>query len=175
MRLPQPFLQRMLKKAESFYGRGGAKGDTRVLEPRELPVIQITVEEAPSILNPELMRGQSVFKDISRQGRKFNIGLLVVSQQVSVLDNVILSQMNTEINLRLGNEREIKSCIDNASVNISGFESEFRVMSRGEAILTASYRELPLPVRIPLFDDIFEKDRSRYTDAKEHKSEEHIL
>jgi hypothetical protein len=175
MRLPYPFLQRVLKHARSFYGDGGIKDEDPVRESRDLPVIQITVEEAPSILNPELMRGQSVFKDISRQGRKFNIGLLVVSQQVSVLDNVILSQMNTEINLRLGNEREIKSCIDNASVNISGFESEFRVMSRGEAILTASYRDLPLPVRIPLFDDIFERDKGRYANTKERKPEEHIL
>lgn len=175
MRLPYPFLQRVAKNARSFYGDGGVKDDSPVRDPRDLPVIQVTVEEAPSILNPELMRGQSVFKDISRQGRKFNIGLLVVSQQVSVLDNVILSQMNTEINLRLGNEREIKSCIDNASVNISGFESEFRVMSRGEAILTASYRELPLPVRIPLFDDIFKKDRGRYKGSRDGKSEEHIL
>ena len=175
MRLPQPLLRRVIKSAKGFYGMGGVKDEDPVMDPRDLPVIQVTVEEAPSILNPELMRGQSVFKDISRQGRKFNIGLLVVSQQVSVLDNVILSQMNTEINLRLGNEREIRSCIDNASVNISGFESEFRVMSRGEAILTASYRELPLPVKIPLFDEVFEKDRDRYKSSKRGKSEEHIL
>ena len=162
MRVPFSFFNRVKKHARAFYGKGGVEDKSDVMDPRDLPVIQITVEEAPSILNPQLMRGQSVFKDISRQGRKFNIGLLVVSQQVSVLDNVILSQMNTEINLRLGNEREIRACIENASVNISGFENEFRVMSRGEAILTASYRELPLPVKIPLFDDVFEKDKARY-------------
>ena len=175
MRLPKSFFNSVKTQARSFYGFGGVKGNTPVKDPRSLPVIQITVEEAPSILNPELMRGQSVFKEISRQGRKFNIGLLVVSQQVSVLDNVILSQMNTEINLRLGNEREIKACIDNASVNIVGFENEFRVMSRGEAIVTASYRELPLPARIPLFDTIYEKDRHRYKDKKAKKEVEHIL
>jgi DNA helicase HerA-like ATPase len=163
------------ERARAFYSKGGGRDSAEVRDPRSLPVIQVTVEEAPTILNPELMRGQSVFKDISRQGRKFNIGLLVVSQQVSVLDNVILSQMNTEINLRLGNEREIKACIDNASVNISGFESEFRVMARGEAILTASYRELPLPVRIPFFNDIYQKDKHRYKDAKPRKTEEHII
>ncbi|MHA2352263.1 MAG: ATP-binding protein, partial [Candidatus Thorarchaeota archaeon] len=140
MRLPTPFFNSVKTHARAFYGLGGVEDNTPVQDPRELPVIQVTVEEAPSILNPELMKGQSVFKDISRQGRKFNIGLLVVSQQVSVLDNVILSQMNTEINLRLGNEREIRACIENASVNISGFENEFRVMSRGEAIVTQSYR-----------------------------------
>jgi hypothetical protein len=175
MRLPTPFFNSVKAQARAFYGLGGVEDGTPVQDPRELPVIQVTVEEAPSILNPELMKGQSVFKDISRQGRKFNIGLLVVSQQVSVLDNVILSQMNTEINLRLGNEREIRACIENASVNISGFENEFRVMSRGEAIVTQSYRELPLPIRIPLFDDIYLKDKPGYKDKGSKKSEEHIL
>ena len=176
MRLPKSFFSRVKKMARSFYGRGGVSDSTEVKNPRNLPVIQITVEEAPSILNPELMKGRSVFKDISRQGRKFNIGLLVVSQQVSVLDNVILSQMNTEINLRMGNEREIRACIDNASVNISGFENEFRVMARGEALLTASYRELPLPVKIPLFDTIFERDKDKYKSKKSSKKrEKHIL
>ncbi|MGD2072445.1 MAG: ATP-binding protein [Candidatus Thorarchaeota archaeon] len=175
MRLPIPFYASVATKAKSFYGKGGTSDATEVRDPRHLPVIQITVEEAPSILNPELMRGRSVFKDISRQGRKFNIGLLVVSQQVSVLDNVILSQMNTEINLRLGNEREIKACIENASVNIAGFENEFRVMSRGEALFTGSYRELPIPIRIPLFDDVFERDKGRYKGKKTKKEEKHII
>jgi DNA helicase HerA-like ATPase len=162
MRLPKPFFAKVKAQAKAFYGKGGVDDDSLVRDPRDLPVILVTVEEAPSILNPELMRGQSVFKDISRQGRKFNIGLLVVSQQVSVLDNVILSQMNTEVNLRLGNEREIRACIENASINISGFENEFRVMAQGEGIVTASYREMPLPVKIPLFDTVFERDKARY-------------
>jgi len=162
LRLPPSFFTRVRAKARTFYSKSGNDDKSQVKDPRNLPVIQITVEEAPTILNPELMKGQSVFKDISRQGRKFNIGLLVVSQQVSVLDNVILSQMNTEINLRLGNEREIRAAIENASVSITGFENEFRVMSRGEAILTASYRELPLPVKIPLYDKVFERDKAGY-------------
>ncbi|RLI51344.1 MAG: hypothetical protein DRO73_00065 [Candidatus Thorarchaeota archaeon] len=174
LRLPTGFFRRIVQKARAFYGIGSGD-DAPVRDPRDLPVLLITVEEAPSILNPELMKGQSVFKDISRQGRKFNIGLLVVSQQVSVLDNVILSQMNTEINLRLGNEREIQACIENASVNISGFDDEFRVMGRGEGIVTASYRELPLPVRVPLFDHIFERDRHRYRQSSGRPTRKHVI
>ncbi len=172
LRLPPSFFSRVRARARTFYSMEGNDDQSPVKDPRNLPVIQITVEEAPSILNPELMKGQSVFKDISRQGRKFNIGLLVVSQQVSVLDNVILSQMNTEINLRLGNEREIRACIENASVSITGFENEFRVMSRGEAILTASYRELPLPVKIPLYDKVFERDMAGYKSKGTKKKQE---
>lgn len=176
LRLPGPFFNRIKVKARSFYTKGGQGDDSGVRDPRDMPVILVTVEEAPSILNPELMQGQSVFKDISRQGRKFNIGLVVVSQQVSVLDNVILSQMNTQVNLRLGNEHEIQACVDNASINISGMENEFRVMARGEAILTASYRELPLPVRVPLFDTVFERDKGRYKSSRTARSsEKHTL
>ena len=84
--------------------------------------------------------------------------------------------MNTEINLRLGNEREIKACIENASVNITGFENEFRVMSRGEALLTASYRETPLAVKIPKFDDYFERDNTRYMPkGTKKKTEKHEI
>jgi DNA helicase HerA-like ATPase len=174
-RLPTTFFNRVRNQARAFYSIGTPSDTSEVKDPRNLPVIQVTVEEAPSILNPELMKGQSVFKDISRQGRKFNIGLLVVSQQVSVLDNVILSQMNTQINLRLGNEKEIRACIENASVNISGFETEFRVMARGEAILTASYRELPLPISIPLFDTVFDRDKAKYKKKSSKKEEKHVL
>jgi hypothetical protein len=60
-------------------------------------------------------------------------------------------------------------------VNISGFENEFRVMSRGEAIVTQSYRELPLPVRIPLFDDVYKRDKNKYKEKRAKKDEEHIL
>ncbi len=162
-RLPHGLYQRIHERMIALYARGRtANDDSPVASPTELPAVMITVEEAPSILNPELMKGRSVFKDVSRQGRKFNIGLIVISQQVSVLDRVILSQMNTQISLRLNNKTEIKSCIDNASINISGYEDKFRTMARGEALLTASYRDVPLPVKIPKFDDLFEHDKRRY-------------
>jgi hypothetical protein len=51
-------------------------------------------------------------------------------------------------------------------------ENEFRVMARGEGILTASYRELPLPVRVPLFDTVFERDKGKYKPSKTARSSE---
>ncbi|MFX1486932.1 MAG: ATP-binding protein [Promethearchaeota archaeon] len=162
MRLPPSFFSSFKSKAKKFYVKGRS-GETSVIkDPADLPVVLVTVEEAPSILNPELMRGESVFKSIARQGRKFQIGLIVISQQVSAIDSVILSQMNTEINLKLGNEDEIRAAVKNASTNISGFEKEFKAMDRGEALLTASYRKMPLPIKIPKFDDLFKKDSKTY-------------
>ena len=117
----------------------------------ELPAVNLIIEEAPSILNPARMKFGSVFRDISRQGRKFGLGLTVVSQQVTEIDNGILSQINTEITMALGNEDERRSAVHTASNDIFPFKHELQVMGTGQAILSASYKGVPLPIQIPEF------------------------
>jgi uncharacterized protein len=117
----------------------------------DLPAVNIIVEEAPSILNPARLRFGSVFRDISRQGRKFGLGLTVVSQQVTEIDDGILSQINTEITLALGNEDERQAAVHTASNDIFPFKRELQVMGVGQAILSASYKSVPLPLQIPEF------------------------
>lgn len=126
--------------------------DGRLVRLEELPLVNVVIEEAPSVLNPDRMRFGSVFRDISRQGRKFGIGLTVISQQVSSIDEGILTQLNSEITLALGNESERRQAIKNASADLYGFEKELQVMGKGQAVFTASYRDVPLPVQAPLFD-----------------------
>jgi hypothetical protein len=117
----------------------------------QLPYVNIVIEEAPSILNPQRMRFGSVFRDISRQGRKFGIGLTVISQQVSEIDQGILTQINTEFNMALGNENERREAIRNASSDLQGFEKELQVMAKGQTILSASYKDVPMPIQVPEF------------------------
>lgn len=118
-----------------------------------LPYINVVVEEAPTVLNPQRMKFGSVFRDISRQGRKFGIGLTVVSQQVSEIDQGVLTQINTELTMSLGNENERREATKNASSDLMGFERELQVMGNGEVLLTASYRDIPLPLLVPKFVD----------------------
>ena len=122
--------------------------------PDQLPVVNVVVEEAPSVLNPQRLRFGSVFRDISRQGRKFGIGLSVVSQQVSEIDQGVLTQLNTELNMALGNENERRDAIRNASADLMGFERELQVMGKGQVLVTASYKDVPLPIQVPNFDDL---------------------
>lgn len=126
----------------------------RVVAPDRLPYVNVVVEEAPSILNPQRMRFGSVFRDISRQGRKFGIGLTVVSQQVTEIDQGILTQINTELTMALGNDAERTQAVRNASTDLAGFDRELQLMARGQAILSASYRDIPLPVQSAHFDDL---------------------
>ena len=128
------------------------RDDERIRPPDDLPYVNVVVEEAPSILNPERMRFGSVFRDISRQGRKFGIGLTVISQQVTEIDHGVLTQLNTELTMSLGNEGERKEAIRNASSDLFGFERELQVMGRGQAIVSASYKDIPVPIAVPPFD-----------------------
>jgi len=128
--------------------------DERPVSMEALPHINFVIEEAPSVLNPERIRFGSVFRDISRQGRKFQIGLTVISQQVTAIDDGILTQINTEITMALGNEAERREAIRNASADLFGFEKELQVLGKGQALLTASYKDVPLPIQAPLYDSI---------------------
>jgi DNA helicase HerA-like ATPase len=137
-----------LKRGELPYLDGN-----KLRTPDQLPFVNVVIEEAPSVLNPDRIRFGSVFRDISRQGRKFGIGLTVVSQQVTSIDEGILTQINTELTMALGNEEERRAAVRNASADLTGFERELQVMSKGQAIGSASYRDIPLPVQAPDYDN----------------------
>ena len=61
--------------------------------------------------------------------------------------------------MSLGNEGERKEAIRNASADLFGFERELQVMGRGQAIVSASYKDIPLPIQTPSFDLLVEADR----------------
>jgi len=128
--------------------------DGQLVSIDQLPFVNVVIEEAPSVLNPMRMRYGSVFRDISLQGRKFGIGLTVISQQVSQIDAGVLTQVNTELTMSLGNQDERHEAIRNASADLTGFERELQVMSRGQVLVTASYSDVPLPIRVPDYDEM---------------------
>jgi hypothetical protein len=76
----------------------------------------------------------------------------MVSQYVTAIDSGVLTQLNTELNLALGNEQEQREAARNASADLAGFEKELQVMGKGQLIITASYRDVPLPIQVPDYD-----------------------
>jgi uncharacterized protein len=120
----------------------------------DLPHVNLVIEEAPSILNPTRLKFGSVFRDISRQGRKFGIGLSVISQQVTAIDPGILTQLNTELTMGLGNEDERRAAIRNASGDLTGFERELLLLGKGQILLTTTFKDVPVPVQVPEYDRV---------------------
>jgi len=122
---------------------------------REKPVIGIVIEEAPRVLGKEVIerQGHNIYSTIAREGRKFNIGLVAITQLVSLIPRTILANMNTKI--ILGNEmsQERAEIIASASQDLSDDNRTIASLDRGEAIVTSVFTKFAVPIKIPLFDE----------------------
>ncbi len=149
--LPKNFHDNYKANIQKNYVKTG----TSIKDPTEMPIIIFTIEEAPSILRPEMMKHSNVFKDISRQGRKFNLGLEVISQQYSPIDDTILSNMNTVINLPLRSDTEKTVAAKTLGGGIQHSDLESLTGTRGIALISGIWLTNFQKLRIPLYDDYF--------------------
>ena len=93
---------------------------------------------------------------IAREGRKFGIGLGIVSQRPKKLDDDILSQTNTKIILRLVEPHD-QRYVQQASEQISeDLLMDIASLGIGEAVVVGYAISLPAMVRIYSFRDEFE-------------------
>jgi hypothetical protein len=149
--LPQKFYDNYKTNIKPIYVKTG----NTIKDPTDMPIIIFTIEEAPSILRPELMKYSNVFKDISRQGRKFNLGLEVISQQYSPIDDTILSNMNTVINLPLRSDTEKAVAAKTLGGGIQYSDLESLTGTRGIALISGIWLTNFQKLRIPLYDEYF--------------------
>ncbi len=119
------------------------------------PVVSVVLEEAPRVLGKEvLQQGSNVFETIAREGRKFKIGLMAITQLPSDIPRSILANMNTKIILGLEMKPERDAIIDSASQDLSTESRTIASLDRGEAIITSNFIQCALPVKVPLFEDV---------------------
>jgi hypothetical protein len=65
------------------------------------PVVSIVSEEAPLYLSPERVRSPyNSFARIAREGRKFGVGLIAISQMATFIERQLLGNFNTLIVMR---------------------------------------------------------------------------
>jgi hypothetical protein len=166
--LPKNFYDNYKGNLKKLYITSG----NEVKDPADMPIIIFTIEEAPSILRPEMMKFSNVFKDISRQGRKFNLALEVISQQYSPIDDTILSNMNTVINLPLRSDKEKVVAARTLGGGIQHSDLESLTGTIGIALISGIWLTNFQKLRIPLYDTYFEgTSRAVYENfAKEMKS-----
>jgi hypothetical protein len=159
--LPENFYKNYENSIDKLYIKSGKE----VKDPTDLPIIIFTIEEAPSILRPEMMRFSNVFKDISRQGRKFNLALEVISQQYSPIDDTILSNMNTVINLPLRSDKEKQVAARSIGGGVQQSDLESLTGTVGIALISGIWLTNFQKLKIPLYDDYFETiSKSFYED-----------
>ncbi|MCY4107831.1 MAG: ATP-binding protein [Chloroflexi bacterium] len=111
---------------------------------RERPLL-VVLEEAHTYLG-DGRRGSasSAIQRIAKEGRKYGIGIMLVSQRPSEIDATILSQCGTIFALRLTNERDRSHVRTSASDSLEGIFAMLPVLRTGEAIVVGESVNLPI-------------------------------
>lgn len=127
----------------------------RVGELENKPVVSVVLEEAPRVLGHDvLQQGSNVFDRIAREGRKFKIGLMAITQLPSAIPRSILANMNTKIILGLEMKPERDAIIESASQDLSMDGRNIAALDRGEALITSNFTKFAIPVKVPLFEEV---------------------
>ncbi|MFA4647454.1 DNA double-strand break repair helicase HerA [Pyrococcus kukulkanii] len=117
--------------------------------------ILIIVEEA-HIFAPQGEENDAarIMGRIAREGRKFGVGLGVVSQRPSKLNEDILSQMNTKIILKIVNPRD-QEYVLRASEQLSrDLMDDIAGLGKGEAVIVGQAIKVPALVKIYNFKEL---------------------
>lgn len=130
-----------------FWGREKSEGG--IARP-----LLVVMEEAHRYLSKEADGpARSMVQRVVKEGRKFGIGAMIVSQRPSEVDETILSQCGTFIVLRLSNASDRSRVQSSLPDNLAGVIDSLPVLRVGEAIITGEAARLPIRCRISLPDE----------------------
>ncbi len=114
------------------------------------PVVVI-VEEAHRFMPPKSIRQtrtREIAAAIAAEGRKFGVYLVVISQRPSKVDPDVLSQLQSQIILRIVNPRDQDAVRDAGEQLSHDLLSDLPGLNKGEAIIVGPVVPAPLMIRV---------------------------
>lgn len=121
---------------------------------RELPIL-LVFEEAHNYLSstrPGSTAARATVERIAKEGRKYGVSCMIVSQRPSEISETILSQCNNFVILRLLNPVDQSYIKRLVPETFSGLESVISTLRQGEAIVLGDSIPMPLRVQIDMPD-----------------------
>ncbi|MFA5832130.1 MAG: ATP-binding protein [Bacteroidota bacterium] len=104
---------------------------------------------------PERSEGDSsneiavrIFEKIAKEGRKYGVGLVVISQRPSEVNHTVLSQCNNLVSMRLTNAEDQSVVKRLLPDSLGGFSDILPVLDTGEALVVGDASLLPSRIRI---------------------------
>jgi uncharacterized protein len=113
-----------------------------------LLVIEEAHNFAPRAVEGDYSPSRAIIRKIAREGRKFGVGLCVVSQRPNKLDADVLSQCNTQIIMKIVNPADQEYIRQSVETVTEDIVRDLPSLGRGEAIVVGSAIRLPVPVKI---------------------------
>lgn len=121
-----------------FWGRNLSEGG------RERPLL-LVLEEAHNYLGQgDAAPAAMAVRRIVKEGRKYGVGAMIVSQRPAEVDTTILSQCGTIFAMRLSNSTDRARVMDVVTDNLEGLLSTLPVLRTGEAIIVGEAVHLPV-------------------------------
>jgi len=114
--------------------------------------VLITIEEAQRVLASGGSSTQ-IFRECAMEGRKFGVGLCVITQQPKNVDAKVLAQINTFVVMGLGDRGDREIIMGSAKQDLSKMEIEIQTLDRGEAIISTIGIPFPVSTRIHRYED----------------------
>ena len=119
---------------------------------RERDPILIVCEEAhryvPNQGQAEYQEAQQAVRRIAREGRKYGLGLMLVSQRPADIESTVLSQCNSWLILRLTNSADQEHVSRFLPDNLAGLTKLLPSLVRREAIFVGEAAAIPARIRI---------------------------
>ena len=138
-----------------FWGRNLPEGG-------RLRPLMLVLEEAHAYLGKEhIGTASSAVRRIAKEGRKYGVGVMIVSQRPSEIDPTILSQCGTIFAMRLANDIDRGQVTGAASDNLKGLFDMLPILRTGEAIIVGEAVSLPMRTLID------PPDKNRWPDSRD--------
>ncbi|MGH9131233.1 MAG: ATP-binding protein [Acidimicrobiales bacterium] len=116
-----------------------------------MPVVAVVLEEAQRVLGGNKDRESNVFPRLAREGRKFKVGLVAITQQPKLLDAELLSQLNTFFILGLADEKDRSILRGSSKQDLSALGPEIQTLMPGECLLVNLAAPFAVPAKIDLY------------------------
>lgn len=121
-------------------------------EERELDPVLFVCEEAhryvPNYGEAQYKEAQVAIRRIAKEGRKYGLGLMLISQRPSDLESTVLSQCNSWLILRLTNSNDQSYVSNFIPDSLSGLTTILPSLTRREAIFVGEAAALPSRIKI---------------------------
>lgn len=115
----------------------------------KIPPLLVVLEEAHNFCPQQGKTDASrIIRTVAAEGRKFGIGLLVITQRAAKVDKNVLSQCNTQFILKLTNGNDLKAVASSVEGMTSEMMDEIPRLTTGVTIAVGGGLPVPLIVDV---------------------------
>ncbi len=118
--------------------------------------LMITIEEAHKFLDPRVS-SQTIFGQIAREMRKYNVTLLVIDQRPSMIESEVMSQLGTKVSCLLDNERDIDAVLAGTSGKGGLKDVLSRLETKQQSLIIGNAVPMPIVVRPEDYSSTYER------------------